>query len=58
MFKMILAVVLLTTMIGCLILALREADKKSRTKVLKMLGFGALCSSIAFIILLVFVGLF
>lgn len=58
MIKMILAGVLLTVMIGCVILALREADNKSRIKYLKYLGFGALCASAAFVILCLFVILF
>ena len=58
MIKMILAGVLLTAMIGCVILALREADKQSRLKVLKYLGFGAMCASAAFVILCVVVILF
>lgn len=58
MFKMILVGVLLSVMIGCVILALREADNKSRIRYLKLLGFGAMCASAAFVILCLFVILF
>lgn len=58
MIKMILAGVLLTVMIGCVILALREADNKSRIRYLKYLGFGAMCASAAFVIMCVVVILF
>lgn len=58
MFKMILAGILLSVMIGCVILALREADNTSRIRYLKLLGFGALCASAAFVILCLFVILF
>ena len=58
MFKMILAGVLLTVMIGCVTLAVREADNKSRIRYLKLLGFGAMCASVAFVILCLFVILF
>lgn len=58
MFKMILAIVLLTTMIGCIIMAAREADAKSRKTVLKLLGFTALCASAAFVVLTAIVLLF
>lgn len=52
MFKLILAGVLLTVMIGSLILALKESDGKSRIRVMKWLGFTSLCASAAFVILL------
>lgn len=58
MIKMVLAGILLTVMIGCVTLAVREADNKSRIRYLKLLGFGALCASAAFVILCLFVVLF
>lgn len=57
MFKLILAFLLLTVMIGSLILALKESDGKSRIKVMKWLGFTSLCASAAFVVL-VFVAIF
>ena len=58
MIKMIVAGILLTVMIGCVTLAVREADNKSRIRYLKYLGFGAMCASAAFVILCLFVILF
>lgn len=58
MIKMIVAGILLMVMIGCVILAVREADNKSRIRYLKYLGFGAMCASAAFVILCLFVILF
>lgn len=58
MFKMIFALSLLTVMIGCIIMAAREADSKSRKNVLKFLGFTAICASAAFVVLSVIVILF
>ena len=58
MIKMIVAGILLMVMIGCVILAVREADNKSRMRYLKYLGFGAMCASAAFVILCLFVILF
>lgn len=58
MFKMVIAGILLTVMIGCVTLAVREADNKSRIRYLKLLGFGAMCASAAFVILCLFVILF
>ena len=57
MFKIFLAGLLLTIMIGSLILALKESDGKSRIKVMKWLGFTSLCASAAFVVL-VFVAIF
>lgn len=58
MIKMVIAGILLTVMIGCVTLAVREADNKSRIRYLKLLGFGAMCASAAFVILCLFVILF
>lgn len=58
MIKMVLAGILLSVMIGCVTLAVREADNKSRIRYLKYLGFGAMCASVAFVILCLFVILF
>lgn len=58
MFKMFFALLMLTVMIGCIIMAAREADAKSRKNVLKLLGFTALCASAAFVVLTVIVLLF
>lgn len=52
MFKIFLAGLLLTIMIGSLILALKESDGKSRIRVMKWFGFTSLCAFIAVIILL------
>lgn len=58
MFKMILAFVLLTIMIGSLKLAMSQADNPTKWKVVKALGFAAMCSSAALVILGLFVILF
>lgn len=51
MFKMVAAFVLLTLMIGSLKLAMSQADNPTKWKVVKALGFAAVCASAALVIL-------